>query len=171
MSRIHGLGLLVALCVAGPVSLPAQASRASGGIDVPVPVACTPAVNLRLEQTLVDARPKGYVENVMVCGVAQKTTVNSGGAHGSHHLITVAAVLPHAGTKMVQIAINDSLDGPVTAQRGQNVFAFGQGYTASGLWVAGVHDVHCSTHRGADNGWVVVAGVKTPASCGRMRQE
>ena len=137
---------------------------AAQGLDVPVPTACTPAVNQTLQQ-LVHDRPRGYVENVMVCGIAQKTTVNHGGPHGSHHLITVAVMLPVDGLKLVQIAINDALDGPVSARSGQSVFAFGEGYTTGGLWVAGVHDVHCSTHPGAENGWVVVEGVKTPSSC------
>lgn len=151
-----------------PLSESATRAPATGsghGLNVPVPASCTAAVNLRLEQTLVLQRPNGYVENVMVCGIAQGTTVNSGGEHGSHHIITLAVQLPHAGNKLVQVAINDSLDGPITAARGQQVFAFGEGYTDSGIWVAGVHDVHCSTHAGADNGWVVVAGIKTPAQC------
>jgi hypothetical protein len=29
---------------------------------------------------------------------------------------------------------------------------------------AGIHDTHCSTHPGADNGWVVVNG-ENPESC------
>ena len=28
--------------------------------------------------------------------------------------------------------------------------------------MTGVHDVHCATHRGADNGWVVVNGTRFP---------
>jgi len=121
-------------------------------------------VNRKLEQMIHD-RPRGYVENVMVCGIAKKTTVNSGGRHGSHHIITLAVNLPDDGPAMVQIAINDALDGPVTAAPNQTVFAYGQGYITGGAWVAGVHDVHCSTHPSADNGWVVVNGGKTPTSC------
>ena len=136
--------------------------------NVPVPSSCVPSVNLKLEQ-MIRARPKGYTENVMLCGVATKTTVNSGGAHGSHHIISVSVTLPDDGVKLVQVAINDSLDGPVTAAAGAKVFAFGQGYIAGGAWVAGVHDVHCSTHASADNGWVVVNGVKTPKSCPGVR--
>ena len=143
----------------------AEAPRpAAGATDVPVPTACTPAVNQRLED-MVKAHRKGYTENVMVCGIATGTTVNRGGAHGSHHLITLQAVLPGNGTRFVQIAINDTLDGVVSAKAGQSVFAFGQGYVTGGKWVAGVHDVHCSTHPTADNGWVVVDGTKTPTSC------
>ena len=132
--------------------------------DVPVPSACTGAVNQKLAQLIHD-RPRGYVENVMACGTAKKTVVNSGGKHGSHHIITLQVPLPSAGSALVQIAINDSLDGAVSASPGDSVFAYGQGYTTSGETVAGIHDVHCSTHPGADNGWVVVNGNKTPASC------
>jgi hypothetical protein len=136
------------------------------GRDVPVPASCTPSVNQKLQQMIRD-QPRGYVENVMVCGIAQKTTVNHGGRHGSHHLITVSVQLPDDGVAKVQIAINDTLDGAVSAKPSDQVFAYGQGYITGGAWVAGVHDVHCSTHRSADNGWIVVSGVKTPESCSR----
>ncbi len=144
-------------------SLVAPAALAQGR-NVPVPSSCTPAVNAELEQ-MIRSKPRGYTENVMLCGIARKTTVNSGGAHGSHHIILVAVNLPHDGPVAVQVAINDSLDGPVSAAPNTPVFAYGQGYITSGASVAGIHDIHCSTHRTADNGWVVVAGVKTPASC------
>jgi len=143
-----------------------SAAAAAQGRDVPVPALCTPAVNQKLEQMVRD-QPKGYVENVMVCGVAQKTTVNHGGRHGSHHIIALSVQLPDDGPAKIQIAINDALDGAVTARAGDSVFAYGQGYVTGGAWVAGVHDVHCSTHPAADNGWIVVNGVKTPASCSR----
>ena len=134
------------------------------GHDVPVPASCAPEVNAKLEQMIRD-QPRDYVENVMVCGVATGTRVNHGGQHGSHHIITLSAQLPQDGTVNVQIAINDSLDGAVSAKKGDGVFAYGQGYVTGGAWKAGVHDVHCSTHPTADNGWVVVNGVKTPTSC------
>jgi hypothetical protein len=141
-----------------------QSRSSASGIDVPVPASCTPAVNQKL-QDMIRANSRNYTENVMVCGIATKTTVNSGGKHGSHHIITLAVTLPDDGPVKVQVAINDTLDGPITAAPGASVFAFGQGYVTGGAWVAGVHDVHCSTHPTADNGWVVVNGVKTPASC------
>jgi hypothetical protein len=136
------------------------------GRDVPVPTSCTPSVNQKLQE-MIRNHSKKYVENVMACGIAQKTTVNHGGSHGSHHIITVLVQLPDDGTAKVQIAINDTLDGAVNAKPNDQVFAYGQGYITGGAWVAGVHDVHCSTHPSADNGWVVVAGVKTPSSCSR----
>lgn len=148
--------LTAMLCLAGPC--------VAQGRNVPVPRSCTPAINQKLEQ-MIRERPNGYVENVMVCGISRGTRVNSGGRHGSHHIITVSAPLSHDSSALVQVAVNDSLDGPVSAQNGQQVFAYGQGYISGGPWAAGVHDVHCSTHRGADNGWVVVNGVKAPASC------
>ena len=54
------------------------------------------------------------------------------------------------------------LDGVVTAPKGAQVFAYGQAFFDQGSrFVAGIHDVHCATHRGADNGWVVVNGAKS----------
>jgi hypothetical protein len=146
--------------ILGAISLPASAQ----GHDVSVPRACNPQVNSKLQQ-MIRNRPRGYVENVMVCGIAEGTRVNSGGRHGSHHIITVDAQLPQDSEVRVQIAVNDSLDGRVSAARGDSVFAYGQGYISGGGWAAGIHDVHCSTHRSADNGWIVVNGHKTPAFC------
>jgi len=133
--------------------------------DVPVPQACTPDVNQGLEN-LIASQTKRDVDNVMVCGIAAgKSRVQRGGPHGSHHVTTLAVKLPNGQSVNVQVVTNDDLDGVVTASAGDAVFAYGQGYLTHGLWIAGVHDVHCSTHSGADNGWVVVAGVKTPPSC------
>lgn len=114
---------------------------------------------------MIRNHPRGYVENVMVCGVATGTRVNHGRQHGSHHIITLSVNLPQDGTVMVQVAINDSLDGAVSAKGRDSVFAYGPGYVTPGAWKAGVHDVHCSTHPTANNGWVVVNDVKTPNSC------
>jgi hypothetical protein len=136
----------------------------AAGKDVAVPNSCTPSVNTKLQQMIED-QPRGYVENVMVCGTAIKTVVNRGGRHGSHHIITLSAPMPDGKSATVQVAINDDLDGEVNAARGAKIFAYGQGYIAHGQAVAGVHDVHCSTHRRADNGWVVVDGKKSPESC------
>jgi hypothetical protein len=114
---------------------------------------------------MIHDQPRGYVENVMVCGTAEGTRVNSGGRHGSHHIITVHAPLPDGRNVRIQIAVNDSLDGVVNASRGDQVLAYGQGYISGGGWAAGIHDVHCATHRSADNGWVVVNGTKAPIYC------
>jgi hypothetical protein len=149
--------LCAAICATATVS-------AAQGRNVPVPSSCTPQVNQKLDQMIQD-QSRGYVENVMVCGIAVKTTVNSGGRHGSHHIVTLSVQLPDNRNVQVQVAINDSLDGPVSAAAGQKVFAYGQGYIDHGPWAAGIHDVHCSTHPSADNGWVVVDGTKTPSSC------
>lgn len=133
--------------------------------DVPVPTNCTPEVNQGLAD-LIASGTKRDVDNIMACGVVtQKTRVQRGGPHGSHHVITISVQLPNQQTVNVQIVTNDALDGVVTAQVNDLVFAYGQGYIAHGMWSAGIHDVHCSTHPSADNGWVVIAGVKKPASC------
>jgi hypothetical protein len=133
--------------------------------NVPVPSSCTPQVNQSLDN-LIASGTRRDVDNIMVCGTAtQKTRLQAGGRHGNHHITTIAVPLPSGRTVNVQVVTNDDLDGAVTAQVNDPVFAYGQGYIAHGPWAAGIHDVHCSTHPGADNGWVVVAGVKTPRSC------
>jgi len=133
--------------------------------DVPVPAACTPAVNQGLSN-LIASHTTRDVDNIMVCGIAtQKSRVQHGGPHGSHHVTTLAVQLPNGQSVNVQVVTNDDLDGVVTASPNDQVFAYGQGYLTQGLWVAGVHDLHCATHPGADNGWIVIAGVKTPSSC------
>jgi len=155
----YAIGCAV-LLVLGLAPRPAVGAR-----DVPVPALCSPQVNQGLAN-LIDSGTRRDVDNIMVCGVATEATrVHRGGPHGSHHITTIAVQLPNGQTVNVQVATNDDLDGVVTAQVSDPVFAYGQGYIAHGFWVAGVHDVHCSTHPGADNGWVVVAGVKTPRSC------
>ena len=105
------------------------------------------------------------MDNVMVCGVTtRRSTVQKGGKHGDHQTLSVRAQLPGIGSRLIQIAINDTLDGVVTAPANATVFAYGQAFFKNtGRFAAGIHDVHCSTHRGADNGWVVVNGNKTPA--------
>lgn len=133
--------------------------------DVPVPSTCAPQVNRGLEE-LIRSNTRRDVDNIMVCGVAsQHSRVNRGGRHGSHHVISLAVDLPDDGRVEVQVVVNDDLVGEVEANQGDQVLAYGQGYIAHGKWAAGVHDVHCSTHPGADNGWVVVSGRKAPASC------
>ena len=133
--------------------------------DVPVPPRCTAQVNQRLA-ALIASQTRRDIDNVMVCGIAtQKTRLQAGGRHGDHHVTTVAAQLPDGQTVHVQVVTNDDLDGIVVARANDLVFAYGQAWVSHGYWAAGIHDVHCSTHPGADNGWVVVAGVKTPQSC------
>ena len=138
---------------------------AFGAKDVPVPQSCTPGVNEGLAN-LIASRTRRDVDNIMACGVAtQKTRLQQGGPHGNHHVTTIAVVLPDGQKVNVQVVTNDDLDGVVTANVNDPVFAYGQGYISHGMWAAGIHDVHCSTHPGADNGWVVVAGVKAPKGC------
>ncbi len=133
--------------------------------NVPVPATCTPQVNQRLAD-IIASQTRRDIDNVMVCGVAtRKTRLQAGGRHGDHHITSIAAPLLDGQTVNVQVVTNDDLDGVVVARPNDPVFAYGQAYVAHGPWAAGVHDVHCSTHPGADNGWVVVAGVKTPQSC------
>src|SRR3569832_175177 len=94
------------------VLMMASALAFAGGKDVAVPNSCTPSVNAKLQQ-MIENQPRGYVENVMVCGTAVKTVVNRGGRHGSHHIITMSAPMSDGKNATVQVAINDDLGGEV----------------------------------------------------------
>ena len=135
---------------------------------MPVPSACTPAVNQKLAE-LISSNPEQPVDNVMVCGVtASSSRTQHGGRHGDHQIIPLRVSMPDGGMKLVEVVSNDDLDGKVTAPANVTVFAYGQAFFShTKQFVAGVHEVHCATHRGADNGWVVVDGVKHPESCTR----
>jgi hypothetical protein len=135
--------------------------------NVPVPAACTPQVNAQLG-ALLTANRLGEIDNVMVCG----TTISSsrtqfGGPHGNHQILPLRVPFPDGSAKLIEVVTNDALDGRVTAPVNAVVFAFGQYFNdGGGRFAAGLHDVHCATHAGAANGWVVVNGVKSPTgSC------
>lgn len=136
--------------------------------DVAVPSRCTAEINQKLSE-LIAAGEQHTVDNVMVCG----TTVSSsrrrrGGRRGAHEIIPLRAPMPGGSEKLIEVVSNDDLDGRVTAPVNAQVFAYGQAFFArTGKFAAGIHDVHCATHRGADNGWVVVNGGKHPANCTR----
>ena len=134
--------------------------------NVPVPQSCTPQVNDKLGN-LLSSGQKQSVDNVMVCGVTVSASrTQSGGPHGSHQILPLRVTFPDSNTRLVEVVTNDDLDGVVTAPVNAQVYAYGQAFFPShGRFVAGVHDVHCSTHRTADNGWVVVNGQQHPASC------
>jgi hypothetical protein len=142
-----------------------------GGRDVPVPQSCTPEVNQKLAALLAQ-QTRESVDNVMVCGTTiSPSRTQRGGEHGSHQVLPLVVNLPGAGSKLVEVLTNDDLDGVVTAAKGAEVYAYGQAFFDQGSrFVAGIHDVHCATHRTADNGWVVVNGVKSPASCPAYRR-
>jgi hypothetical protein len=154
-----------AFAAAVAASLIAVAACAASARDVPVPSACTPAVNAQVSSLIAESHD-GPVDNVMVCGTTiGPSRVQRGGPHGDHQLLPLRVPLDAGGTALVEVVTNDSLDGRVTAPRGASVFAYGQYFHTSRRqrpFVAGVHDVHCATHRGADNGWVVVNGTKFP---------
>jgi hypothetical protein len=152
-----------------PAAAPASATTGNGR-DVPVPQSCTPDVNQKMAELLVQ-HATANVDNVMVCGTTTSPSrTQHGGEHGSHEILPLLVTLPGAGSKQVEVVTNDDLDGVVTAPKGAQVFAYGQAFFDQGSrFVAGIHDVHCATHRGADNGWVVVNGAKAPASCAAYR--
>src|SRR5215469_17205394 len=134
--------------------------------DVPVPQSCTPQVNQKLGGLLGSGQTQS-VDNVMVCGITVSSSrTQSGGPHGSHQILPLRVTFPDGNTRLVEVVTNDDLDGVVTAPVNAQVYAYGQAFFPShGRFAAGIHDVHCSTHRGADNGWVVVNGQQHPASC------
>jgi len=134
--------------------------------NVPVPSSCTSQVNEKLGE-LLSSDQKSSVDNVMVCGVTVSASrTQSGGPHGSHQILPLKVTFPDGNTRLVEVVTNDDLDGVVTAPVNAQVYAYGQAFFPSkGRFVAGIHDVHCSTHRSADNGWVVVDGQKHPSSC------
>lgn len=133
--------------------------------DVAVPPSCSTAVNAQLAG-LIAEQHQGAVDNVMVCGTTfGPSRPQRRGRHGAHQLIPLRVPLPDGRSALVEVVTNDDLDGRVTAPRGATVFAYGQYFLTSDRqrpFVAGLHDVHCATHRGADNGWVVVNGTKFP---------
>ena len=134
--------------------------------NVPVPQSCTPQVNQKLGDLLGSGQQQS-VDNVMVCGITVSASrTQNGGPHGSHQILPLRVTFPDGNTRLVEVVTNDDLDGVVTAPVNAQVYAYGQAFFPThGRFVAGIHDVHCSTHRGADNGWVVVNGQQHPASC------
>jgi hypothetical protein len=136
------------------------------GRDVPVPSSCTPGVNQKLGQ-LIDSGIRRNIDNVMACGVTTgPSRTQHGGPHGDHQILSLSVRFADDSTRQIEVVTNDSLDGRVRAPAKASVFAYGQAFFShTGRFAAGVHDVHCSTHSGADNGWVVVNGKKYPSSC------
>jgi hypothetical protein len=136
---------------------------AGGAADVAAPSRCDAAVNARLAQ-LIAEHHAGAVDNVMVCGTTIAPSRPRHGRRVSHELIPLRVPLA-AGSALVEVVTNDALDGRVTAPREARVAAYGQYFLTSERqrpFVAGIHETHCATHRGADNGWVVVNGTRYP---------
>ena len=154
------------------IALGFTSSCAWAAADVPVPSSCTPAVNGKLAG-LLSSGTTATVDNVMVCGVTVSSSrTQSGGRHGSHEILPLRVTFPDGSVRLVEVVTNDDLDGVITAPVNAAVFAYGQAFFPhGGRFAAGVHDVHCSTHQGADNGWVVVNGTKAPASCSSLQRK
>ena len=152
--------LILTACLLG-VTLPLHAAH-----DVPPPSQCTPQVNDKLSQ-VVAAGSRREVDNVMVCGVTVSSSHRQrAGRHGSHEVLPLLVKFPDGSQHLVEVVTNDDLDGVVTAPSRAVVFAYGQAFIPDqGHFAAGIHDVHCATHRGADNGWVVVKAEKHPGTC------
>lgn len=157
MRTILGAALAVSLVTLGACS--------AAGKDAAPPPACTASVNAQLA-ALIAERHDGPVDNVMACGsTIGPSRPQRPGRYGGHQLLPVRTPLPDGRIALVEVVTNDDLDGRVTAPRGAAVFAYGQYFLTSVRqrpFVAGIHDVHCATHRGAGNGWVVVNGTQFP---------
>jgi hypothetical protein len=136
--------------------------------DVPVPASCAPQVNQKLAELIAEQQSHA-VDNVMVCGITVSASrAQHGGPHGDHEIFPLRVSMPDGNIRLVEVVSNDDLDGHVTAGPNTAVFAYGQAFFPSkGRFAVGVHDVHCATHRGADNGWIVVDGQKHPTTCSR----
>jgi hypothetical protein len=152
----------LAALIAVPLVVAAGCSSAR---EVTVPARCTGAVNDQLAR-LIAQRYEGAVDNVMVCGTTfASSRPQRSGPHGGHQLVPLRAPLPDGSSALVEVVTNDSLDGVVTAPRGAHVAAYGQYYATTESqrpFVAGIHETHCATHRGADNGWIVVNADRYP---------
>jgi len=151
------------------------ASTSALAATKPVPASCTPEVNATLLQFLHDNRGDSHaqLDNVMVCGTAIADSFEqraSSTGTGAHQVILLSVPTSDGSKVTVEIVSNDSLDGVVSASKGDTVYAYGQGYITSSRDirklihpVAGVHDTHCATNSHMDDGWVVVNGTRYPA--------
>jgi hypothetical protein len=154
---------LPVVVVLGCSALAAAAQR-----NVEVPASCTPQVNEKLFE-LLKSGEEHAVDNVMVCGITVSASRRQyGGPQGNHEILPLRVTMPDGEVRLVKAVTNDDLDGVITAPVNASVFAYGQAFFPyRGKFAAGIHDVHCSTHRGADNGWVVVNGARRPVTCPR----
>jgi hypothetical protein len=149
----------------------------------PVPARCTAAVNRDLARFIASSSgdSEAHSDNIMVCGVATRDSFSQRASQrshaGPHQVLALSAPGPNGQSIAVEIVTNDDLDGLVRASSGDRVFAYGQAYIPSphehrpgGLhFSAGLHDTHCSTHRGADDGWVQVNSTRYPSGSCRFR--
>lgn len=131
------------------------------GAGSTAPATCTADANAALA-ALVANRDPGPVDAVAVCGTTiGPSRPQRAGAHGGHQLLPLRVPLPGGGSALVEVVTNDTLDGRLTAPRDATIFALGQYFHTSERqrpFVAGIHEVHCATHRGAADGYVVVNG-------------
>lgn len=148
----------------------------------PVPSTCTAQVNEAFARFVAASQSAGREaeqDNVMVCGtMVRNGYVQHAGhsGHGAHKILVISAPTAQ-GPVTMEVVTNNDLDGNVWANKGDAVFAYGQAFWDPGMHVAGgfpvtggLHEPHCATHAGADDGWVVVAGKKyPPGTCSNAR--
>jgi hypothetical protein len=151
------------------------AASSSFAATKPVPAHCDASVNAGMAAFIAQHQGTSKdvdQDNVMLCGtmLIDSYGQNAGrSGHGGHQVLLISAPTS-SGTINIELDTNDILDGVVTAHKGDAIYAYGQAYLDPGTHkkrgftlVAGLHEPHCATHHGADNGWVVVAGQKYPA--------
>jgi hypothetical protein len=140
----------------------------------PVPSACNASVNAGMAAFIAQhqgSSQEAHQDNVMLCGTMLMDSFgqNAGrSGHGGHQVLLVSAP-SSSGTLTIEVDTNDILDSVVSAQKGDQIYVYGQAYLDPGTHrkrgftlAAGLHEPHCATHRGADDGWIVVNGQRYP---------
>jgi len=152
------------------------ATTAASAATKPVPAQCTASVNSAYAAFVAaHAGGEAHQDNLMVCGrsLGPAYTQRAGRSGNTHHVLILSIPTANGsqtGQSMnVEVDTNDTLDGIVTANPGEQVYVYGQAYIDPGTHrrfgfttTAGIHEPHCATHRGADDGWIVIAGHKYP---------
>jgi hypothetical protein len=147
------------------------AATTASAATKPVPDQCTASVNSDYAAFVsAHAGQEADQDNLMVCGTALTPSyAQKAGRSGSSHHVILLALPTASGSLTIELDTNDELDGIVTASKGDAIYAYGQAYIDPGTHTkygfttaAGLHEPHCATHTGADDGWVVVAGKKYP---------
>jgi hypothetical protein len=147
------------------------ASTVASAATKPVPSQCTASVNTAYA-AFVSAHTGGeaHQDNLMLCGhsLGPAYTQRAGRSGTTHHVL-ILSIPTASGSMNVEVDTNDTLDGIVTANPGDLVYVYGQAYIDPGTHrrfgfttTAGIHEPHCATHRGADDGWIVIANHKYP---------
>jgi hypothetical protein len=150
------------------IALPSVAAAATK----PVPHSCDATVNADLASFVSSNQgtsQSAHQDNIMVCGTLRQDAFPQPAGRNGGHQALILTIPTNNGDMVVAVITNDHLDGLVTGSAGDQVFAYGQAYFDPGNMMeqgipisGGLHEPHCATHTGADDGWVVVNGHKYP---------